>query len=322
VADIIHARTELALAAAEQQLAGRLSQRIQRLRDDLLGVQAHVEAHLDFPDEDIAPDTQAQLLERMQAGVTYLEQLLATANEGQLLRRGVRAAIVGRPNVGKSSLLNQLLGRDRAIVSPRPGTTRDTIEETANIRGIPVVFVDTAGWREADDLVEQEGVRRSEAAARQAELILHVLDASVPWSDADEPELARFAGAKRLLVLNKSDLPVRLALPPGLAGGAVRVSSLTGAGLEELKTAIRGRVWSGAVGAEMLEVMINARHQEALRRAREALMRAAAALREGLTLELVASDLRSAVNAVGEVVGQTATDDLLDRIFSTFCIGK
>lgn len=322
VADIIHARTELALVAAEQQLAGKLSQRISRLRDDLLNVQAHVEAHLDFPDEDIAPDTQAQLLERLRSGLGFLDQLLGTANEGQILRRGVRAAIVGRPNVGKSSLLNQLLGRDRAIVSPQPGTTRDTIEETANIRGIPVVFVDTAGWREAEDVVEQEGVRRSESAAREAELVLHVLDASVAGGEGDGPELARFASAKRLLVLNKSDLPARLELPAGLEGGAVRVSSLTGAGIEELKAAIRARVWSGGVGAEMLEVMINARHQEALRRAREALDRAIAALGEGVTLELVASDLRLAVQAVGEVVGQTATDDLLDRIFSTFCIGK
>lgn len=322
VADIIHARTELALVAAEQQLAGKLSQRISRLRDDLLNVQAHVEAHLDFPDEDIAPDTQAQLLERMRSGLGFLDELLGTANEGQILRRGVRAAIVGRPNVGKSSLLNQLLGRDRAIVSPQPGTTRDTIEETANIRGIPVVFVDTAGWREAEDVVEQEGVRRSESAAREAELVVHVLDASVEGGAGDGPELARFAGAKRLLVLNKTDLPARLELPADLEGSAVRVSSLTGAGIEELKAAIRARVWSGGVGAEMLEVMINARHQQALRRAREALERAIAALGERVTLELVASDLRLAVQAVGEVVGQTATDDLLDRIFSTFCIGK
>ena len=322
VADVIHARTGLALAAAEQQLAGSLSRRVNRLRDDLLGVLAHVEAHLDFPEEDIAPDTQTRLLERMRAGAAFMDELLRTASDGQILRHGVRAAIVGRPNVGKSSLLNQLLGRDRAIVSPLPGTTRDTIEETASVHGIPVRFVDTAGLRTSGDLVEQEGVRRSEAAARQAELVLHVLDASAPWQIEDAALLAAFGGTKRLLVLNKCDLPVRLELPSELAAGAVQISCLTGAGFDELKSAIRGKVWAGETGAEMLEVMINARHQDALRRAREALARATSALQEGLTLELAASDLRIAVNAVGEVVGQTATEDLLDRIFGEFCIGK
>ena len=148
VADLIHSRTELALAAANEQLAGKLSQRINRLRDDLMHTLAHVEAHLDFPDEDIAPNTNAQLRDRLQTGIAFMDELLATANEGQILRHGIRAAIVGRPNAGKSSLLNQLLGRDRAIVSPIPGTTRDTIEETGNIRGLPVVFIDTAGLRE------------------------------------------------------------------------------------------------------------------------------------------------------------------------------
>src|SRR5262249_46857204 len=148
VADLIQSRTELALAAAHEQLAGKLSRRINQLRDELLKTLAHVEAHIDFPDEDIAPDTLDQLLGRLERGVKFMDELLRTANEGQILRRGIRAAIIGRPNVGKSSLLNQLLGRDRAIVSPIPGTTRDTIEETANIRGVPVVFIDTAGLRE------------------------------------------------------------------------------------------------------------------------------------------------------------------------------
>ncbi len=322
VADIIHARTELALAAAEHQLAGKLSQRINRLRDDLMLVLAHVEAHLDFPEEDIAPDTHSGLLERMRAGLGFVDELLRTADDGQVLRRGVRAAIVGRPNVGKSSLLNQLLGRDRAIVSPTPGTTRDTIEETANIGGIPVVFVDTAGLREAEDVIEQEGVRRSHQAARQSELLLEVLDASLPWTPEDAGRLAASPRSRRLLVLNKSDLPGQLELPAELRPQAIAVSCLTGRGLEELKNAIRDRVWSGGIRAEMLEVMINARHQDALRRARVALSRAHHGLEAGIPLDLVAVETRIAVNAVGEVVGKTTTEDLLDRIFSTFCIGK
>jgi tRNA modification GTPase len=344
VADLIHSRTELALAAANEQLAGKLSQRINRLRDDLMHTLAHVEAHIDFPDEDIALDTKTQLMKRLENGVVFMDELLRTANEGQILRRGIRAAIVGRPNVGKSSLLNQLLGHDRAIVSPIAGTTRDTIEETANIRGLPVVFIDTAGLREARDEVEREGIRRSRESLASAEFILHVLDASEPLTKADENYFAEFAGKKRILVRNKMDLPVKLILPPNLASERrpparqepsepqkavpeagvpiVDVSCLSGQGIEQLKDAIKELVWSGKIKAEMLQVMINSRHQDALNRARAGTLRTIDALRGDATLELVALDLRIAVNAVGEIVGKTATEDLLDSIFSQFCIGK
>lgn len=322
VADLIHSRTELALAAANEQLAGKLSQRINQLRDELMSTLAHVEAHLDFPEEDIAPDTREQLLSRLERGVAFMDELLRTANEGQILRRGIRAAIVGRPNVGKSSLLNQLLGHDRAIVSRVPGTTRDTIEETANVRGLPVVFIDTAGLREAGDEIEIEGIRRSRAALERAELILHVLDAAEPLTPADENYLREFAGKKRILVRNKRDLPGRLALPANATAPAVDVSCLTGQGLEALKDTIKECVWSGEIKAEMLQVMINSRHQDALRRGREAAVEARRALREEAGLEIVALALRIAANAVGEIVGKTATEDLLDSIFSQFCIGK
>jgi tRNA modification GTPase len=353
VADVIHSRTELALRAANEQLAGKLSRRINELRDQMVRTLAHVEAHIDFPEEDIAPDTRQQLLARLQAGVTFMDELLRTAAEGQLLRRGIRAAIIGRPNAGKSSLLNQLLGHDRAIVSAIPGTTRDTIEETANIRGLPVVFIDTAGLREARDEIEVEGIRRSRLSLQSAEFILHVFDASEPLTEADRHYLAEFAGKKRILVRNKTDLPVRLELPvlergapaPREAGtstaqswnsalqegGAsalpasppvVDVCCLSGQGIEALKDAIKNLVWSGEIKAEMLEVMLNSRHQEALNRARAATLRTIEALHAEQTLELVALDLHIAVNAVGEIVGKTTTEDLLDMIFSQFCIGK
>jgi tRNA modification GTPase len=248
---------------------------------------AHVEAHIDFPEEDISSDTKEQLLKRLEHGVAFMDELLLTANEGQILRRGIRAAIIGRPNVGKSSLLNQLLGHDRAIVSPIPGTTRDTIEETANIRGIPVVFIDTAGLCEARDEIEQEGVRRSRESLAKAEFILHVLDASEPLTAADEKYLAEFAGKKRILVVNKIDLPRKLKLPGkvGMARRAVRsdaraarpyliivdICCLSGQGIEALKDAIKELVWSGEIKASMLQVMINSRHQDALNRARDGL---------------------------------------------------
>ena len=321
VADVIHARTELALFAANEQLAGKLSQRINLLRDDLMAALAHIEAHIDFPDEDIQPDTRERLINRLQAGLSQTDQLLHTANEGQILRRGIRAAIVGRPNAGKSSLLNQLLGHERAIVSPIPGTTRDTIEETANIRGLPVVFIDTAGLRDPTDEIEQEGVRRSRESLGRADLILHVVDLSEPLCPADTVSIQQLAGRKLLLVGNKSDLPRKLDLPKG-SPVLIEVSCTTSAGLEGLKDAIKAAVWSGEIKNEMLQVMINSRHQDALRRARESMMRAVHGLTTGLTLELVASDLHLAVNAVGEIVGRTSVEDLLDSIFSQFCIGK
>lgn len=324
VADLIHARTELALGVARRQLAGRLSARIRTLRDGLMLTLAHVEAHLDFPDEDIAPDTGAALHRRLREGAALLDELLRTAPEGQLLRRGLRAAIIGRPNAGKSSLLNLLLGHDRAIVSPVAGTTRDTIEETANIRGLPVLFVDTAGLRASADALEVEGIRRSRAAAQQAELLLHVIDASEPLHEGDATLLEEFSGRPRLLVLNKVDLEHRRIragdLPPEAT--VVEVACTTGAGVEALKDALKAAVWRGGVGSEALDVAINARHQDALARAQAALQRADQAWAARMTLELIAADLRMAVSAVGEVVGETTTEDLLDRIFSTFCLGK
>lgn len=322
VADIIQARTELALSAAQEQLAGRLSNRINRIRDLLLHVLAHLEAQIDFPEEDIAPDTRNDLLRRLEEAVREIDALLSTAHEGQILRRGLRAAIVGRPNVGKSSLLNELLGHERAIVSSIPGTTRDTIQETANIRGIPVVFIDTAGIRDSHDPIEREGVRRSHETAARAELILVVLDQSEPFHPEDERFLKDNAHRKCILVCNKSDLASRLHLPEGIAFPTIQVSCLSGKGVESLKTTIKEQVWAGGIQNEMLPVMINTRHQETLQRARLAAGQAIESLRADRTLELVAMDARISADAVGEIVGHTSTEDLLDVIFSQFCLGK
>jgi tRNA modification GTPase len=312
VIDLIHSRTDLALKAANQQLAGHLGARINALRDSLMLVLAHVEAHIDFPDEDIAPDTREKLLDRLRSALCDIEELLKTAPEGQLLRRGIRAAIIGKPNVGKSSLLNRLLGHDRAIVSPTPGTTRDTIEETANIRGIPIIFIDTAGIRDSSDAIEQEGIRRSRETIDKAELILHVIDQS------EQQEFSPLQTNKPVItILNKTDLPHALEIPDVL-----KISCATGDGLNELINHIEDLVWSGSTTADMTDVMINSRHEEALQRAKRGISNTIEALQTGLSIELAAMDLRLAVNAIGEIVGKTTTEDLLDAIFSQFCLGK
>ncbi|MFM7100459.1 MAG: tRNA uridine-5-carboxymethylaminomethyl(34) synthesis GTPase MnmE [Verrucomicrobiota bacterium] len=321
VADLIHARSELALQSAREQLAGSLGRRVEAVREGLMLALAHLEAHLDFPDEDIAPDTGEAILARVRSGLAAVQGLRRGAEQGRILRQGVRAAILGRPNAGKSSLLNLLLGQDRAIVSPVPGTTRDTIEETVPLAGIPFVLVDTAGLRESTDVVEQEGMRRTRWAAERAEVLIHVLDAGEPLAEADRAWLEEFAGRRRVVVANKIDLPVRLTLPGG--GEWTGVSCRTGAGLEELRQRLAGLVLNGrGSGAGDPDQAINARHHDALRRAEEALARCATALERGEPPDLAALDLRLGVQAVGEVVGRTTTEDLLDRIFSTFCLGK
>jgi tRNA modification GTPase len=320
VLDVIHASAKTALRAAQEQLEGKLSQRVHKLRDDLMLVLAHVEAHIDFPDEDIAPDTRDALLRRLRAAGALVQHLIRAGQDGLILRRGIRAAIVGPPNAGKSSLLNQLLGRERAIVSPQPGTTRDTIEETASVRGIPVVFIDTAGLRDGSDEIEREGIRRTESALDRADLILHVLDGSEPVSSREAKRLEELADRKRVIVQNKCDLPPRLELSPDLE--TVRVSCVTGEGLESLRDRVKSMVWSGQVQPDMIEAMLNARHIDALRRASQAIDASIVSIERGDPLELTAVELRLAASAVGEIVGKTATEDLLDAIFSQFCIGK
>ena len=320
VADLIQARTQLAASAALEQVGGSLSQRIRKIRDELVHSLAHIEAHIDFPEEDIDPQTQSQLLQHLEATVQSMATLRSTARDGRILRQGVRAVILGRPNAGKSSLLNLLLGHERAIVSPIPGTTRDTVEETADVRGIPIVFVDTAGLRDTKDLVEAEGVRRSRAAAQNAELILHVLDHSEPLGAEDEELIHQFTQRPVIYIRNKCDLPGRLQLPDSIH--AIALSAIHGEGLEQLKDAIEQKVWLGQVHAENLPIAVNARQADALKRGMEGVCRAVESLRQDASLEWVALDIRVALGALGELVGQVSTDDLLDSIFSQFCLGK
>ncbi len=310
VMDLISAQTDLALQAAGEQLQGRLGERIRALREDLVALLAHVEAFIDVPDEDIDPDTGGVLQGKLDAARAGMDSLLATAERGKVLREGVRTVIYGAPNVGKSSLLNMLLGQERAIVSARPGTTRDVIEEVINLRGLPLRLIDTAGVRESDDEIERAGMERTRRQVERADLVLHVVDASQEIGERD---------SQALLVLNKIDLGEH----PGWSGvEGVRISCLRGEGIEALADAIVARV-AGGVGAHRdWSLAINARHADCLRRARGFIDAAAGALTSGLSPEFVAEELRGALDAVGEIVGKADHDEILGKIFSTFCIGK
>ena len=317
---LISARTELAMKAAGEQLSGRLGDEIERIRLDLIGLLAHLEAYIDFPEEDIDPDSSSELQAKAVGVLKTVEKLLATADQGRILREGIRTVICGAPNAGKSSLLNQLLGFNRAIVNDVAGTTRDTIEELINLRGIPLRLVDTAGLREGLEAVEREGIERSRAQIAGAELILLVIDSSSGTDAADEVEkldLARHVKVVR--VLNKSDLP----LHPDRAGDeGVRVSCLDESSIDALRDHLYERITSGTTLGTGELVSINARHQHCLRRAREDLIRAIGLLASGLSPEFVAMDLRAALDAVGDVVGRTDVEEILGEIFSQFCIGK
>ncbi len=323
VMDLVRAKTDRAHSSAAQTLEGHLARKLEQAREHLISTLAHVEAYIDFPDEDIAPDTREKLVADTEVTVAFLEMLLATADEGKILREGIAVAIVGRPNVGKSSLMNALLGLDRSIVTPIPGTTRDTIEEVANIRGIPVRLTDTAGMRKARGTIECIGVDRSRKALTYSELVLHVLDASRPVSKS-ELQLAReYEGKIAVLVINKIDLPRKLTVPATLAHrDSVEVSATTGLGLEKLKDKIEQLAWSGRVGTADVDVAINERQADAIRRAIPALASAIEEMKRDAPLEIVSQQLRIGLDAIGEIVGKTATDDILDKIFSTFCIGK
>lgn len=326
VSEVIAAKTDLALRAAHAQLAGVFSKRIEILREDLIGLLAHIEAHIDFPDEDISPDSKKFLIEKLKRNLAQMRAMIASAREGQILRNGIRTAIIGRPNAGKSSLLNCLLGRERAIVSDISGTTRDTIEELADIRGVPVIFIDTAGIRHSKNPIEQEGIRRSEESIERAELILHVIDATKRIDGIDEFEDSLLTKTNKTIIrlFNKSDLILenRATFPQNISANSLAISCRTGAGLDALRTQIASLLWNGKVGKENMEMAISTRHKDALKRAQSAAQITLQSLCQDLSLELVAIDLRIATNAIGEIVGKTTTEDLLDKIFSQFCLGK
>lgn len=345
VADVIAASTDDALRVARRQLEGGLSERIAAHREETLDALAHVEATVDFPDEDLHPDGNEVIAARFDAVAAAAETLAASFRRGRLLRDGARVVLAGRPNVGKSSLMNALSGTSRAIVTARPGTTRDTLEEGIEIGGIPVVLVDTAGMREVPDAdgpgeAEAEGVRRSRAATASADLVLIVHDAAAGFEPEDREIVRAVMGRPGILIANKCDLAPPApegpwadgteaadggtlpALASLAAADALRVSARTGEGLDALKARIRECLQGGrAVDADDL-VVTRARHAEALGEAARFLRAAAVAARRGESPDLIASDARRGLDALGAIVGAVSTEDLLGRIFERFCVGK
>ena len=324
VIDLIRARTDLALRSATEQLEGRLGNEIRKIRDKLIELLAQINASIDFPEEGISPDEGESLCIRFDCIREAIAALLATADQGRVLREGVRVVIYGATNAGKSSLLNRLLGYDRVIVSDTHGTTRDTIEETVNLEGVPVRLLDTAGLRKSESEVESKGIARTEKSLQLADLRLHIADRNAPkpphFNGTDLPAVAsaEAAASNEIVVLNKSDLPED---KDWKSFPALRISCLTGEGLPELQTEILARIRQQNLRPESA-VAINTRHRDCLRRALESCDRAGAAMGEGLSAEYIAVDLDQALRAVGEVIGIVDVEQIFDSVFSQFCIGK
>ena len=319
VMDLIHAQSTLAVRAANEQLEGRIGQEANQLREDLIHVLAHIEAFIDFPEEDISPETGDAMLARLDAIQARVQAMLATAEHGRILRGGARTVICGEPNVGKSSLLNVLLGFERAIVSPTAGTTRDTIEEMLQVHGIPLRLVDTAGIREGGDDIERHGMQRTGREIDRADLVIEVVDGTRSV-EATKRISTAIAPARHLLVRNKADLGPH---PSGTGQDGIRVSSVSLEGIEALRSAIRDTVLH-AGGAIMMDhpVAINARHKACFERVAASLEAARASLLRHDAPEFTAFEAREALQALGDVVGRVDVEEILDEVFSSFCIGK
>jgi len=329
VADLITARSEDARRLAWSQLDGCLSTRVAELRETILQARALCEVALDFPDEDVPEPSNAELHQQLTRVRLELERLTEGFERGRLRYQGARVALIGRPNVGKSSLLNALAGRDRALVTPIAGTTRDVVEASIVIRNTAVLLMDTAGMRDADDVVEAMGIARSRAAIADAACVVAVFDRSSSLGPEDEMVAELIRGKSTVAVLNKADLASRTTATDlkALLGSTpiIEVSALTSDGLgslcDQIGRLLFGSAESGASGDDEV-VIFRVRHRDAAKKATADLLRAEAALEGELPLELVASDLAAAALALGEIIGDMAGEDVLDRVFADFCLGK
>jgi len=324
VIELIRGKTEAALALAQHQREGLLSKRIAAVKEGIVTSLAFIEAYLDFPEEDIDIPALREIETAVRTSLALIEELLRGFQQGKVLREGVSVLIVGKPNVGKSSLLNTLLKEKRAIVTSVPGTTRDIIEEVVNIKGLPVNLLDTAGIRDSEDEIEQEGMKLTMEKIPLADLILFVVDSSKPFENEDALIVEAILGREFIVVSNKSDLPQAIRLPAQVESeNVVRISARDGGGIEELREAIFSRFIHGeSLDGRDFTALSQTRHRDALDRAQKSLLLFLKIFAVGMPLEIVSLELRDALNALGEVTGETTTDDILDQIFTRFCIGK
>ncbi|MBC7825098.1 MAG: tRNA uridine-5-carboxymethylaminomethyl(34) synthesis GTPase MnmE [Candidatus Parcubacteria bacterium] len=324
IADLVGAQSPQAAQTALAGLQGKLAQPIRQLRITCLDLLAEVEARIDF-EEDLPPLNETEIQAQLENLLAEATQILATADRGELLRSGLKVAIVGRPNVGKSSLLNAWSRSDRAIVTDLPGTTRDVVESQLVVGGIPVQVLDTAGIRETDDRVEKIGVERSRSAARSADLILLAIDAQVGWTDADQEIYQQVQHRPIILLANKIDLVETSIVPlnyPAEITRIVKTAAPLNQGIEDLEHAILEAAHAGELQAANLDLAINQRQAAALTRAKASLQQVQETIANQLPLDFWTIDLRSAIQALGEILGEDVTESVLDRIFSRFCIGK
>ncbi len=327
VIDLIKAKTLTSLEIANQQLRGWLSREMTELKSRLVEHLALIEAHIDFPEEEIEPFSSAGMKRDLEGMIHQMEEWIASYEEGKIFREGISCAIIGKTNVGKSSLLNILLKEERAIVTPIPGTTRDVIEEVLNIEGIPVRLMDTAGLRKPMDSVELEGVKRTKERVTDADFVLLVLDGSRVLDEDDMEIFKEIEGKKKVVALNKIDLPLRVSIENLKSrfqeDPIVSISALKNEGIDDLKKAIYASLIHRQVRSSPEHVIVaNIRHKTALSKAKENLSNGLKGLEEGTSLEFIAFEIRSALEVLGEMVGETTTEEVLNRIFEQFCIGK
>ncbi|MEH6940889.1 tRNA uridine-5-carboxymethylaminomethyl(34) synthesis GTPase MnmE [Bacillus sp. JJ722] len=327
VMDLIRAKTDRAMGVALNQMEGRLSKLIHKLRQEILETLAHVEVNIDYPEyDDVEEMTHNMLIERATYVQKQLQKLLQTAEQGKILREGLSTAIVGRPNVGKSSLLNSFVQENKAIVTDIPGTTRDVIEEYVNVRGVPLRLLDTAGIRETEDIVERIGVEKSRAVLKEADLILLVLNYSEALSEEDEKLFEVTKGMDVIVIVNKTDLPQAIDLErvKELAGNApvMTTSLLEDRGVDELEEAIADLFFEGDLEAGDITYVSNTRHIALISQAISRIEEAVSAIQNGVPIDLVQIDLTRAWELLGEITGDAVHESLIDQLFSQFCLGK
>lgn len=326
VIDLIQSKTDISRQSAVNQLGGRLHQKVTQMRSKLLDMIASIEAVIDYPEHDIEQDTYNEMEQKTTEIISEMEQLLKNADKGKIIREGIQTVIIGKPNVGKSSLLNWFLEEERAIVTDVAGTTRDTVEEYVNIEGIAMKIVDTAGIRQTGDIVEKIGVEKSKSYAEKADLILLLLDSSHNLENEDKEILSFIKNKKTIILLNKSDLEQKItpeSLKQYIQNTAIlSVSVKQNKGLEQLTKELKKLFFGGEVITADDGILGNVRHTNALYRAKEAMQRALTTITTHMPEDFISMDLQQANAALGEITGDTVDEEIIDRIFTKFCLGK